>query len=87
MFQTEHKTPKMIELEERFASLDREIKDAQLSGFPSNYKPLRNAISRRSKIKKQWFDEWNRMQNENRPKTIDEALERLGKEWFAGAYN
>ena len=87
MFQTDRKTPKMIELEERFATLDQEIKDDQLSNLPSTYQPLRNAISRRSKIKKQWLRNGLRLQNEDRPQDLDEALERLGKQWFAKTYN
>ena len=81
MFQTENKTAKMEELETKCAKLDREIKDAQLSRFPSTYKPLRNAISRRSRIKKQWMAEWMSI---DRPATVDEALKQLGEIWFAG---
>ena len=79
MFSTEIKTKKMAELESQFADLDKKIKDAQLSKGLRGTKPVKNAISRRSRIKKQWLQEWLKATAKPENATLDDALESLGK--------
>ena len=81
MFQVDNKTAKMEELEIKFAELDREIKDAQLSKGLRGTRGMKNAMSRRSRIKNQWMKEWMAI---DRPTSLDEALEQLGREYAKG---